>query len=33
LLVLFDAVANIDAVRIVYAAAQNASVLAAMPAH
>src|SRR5262249_32023954 len=31
LLVLFDAVSNIDAVRIVYAAAQNASVLAAMP--
>ena len=31
LLVLFDAVAAIDAVRIVYAAGQNASVLPAMP--
>jgi hypothetical protein len=31
LLVLFDAIASIDAVRIVYAATQNASVLAAMP--
>jgi hypothetical protein len=31
LLVLFDAVSSIDAVRIVYAATQNASVLAAMP--
>ncbi len=31
LLVLFDAVGAIDAVRIVYAAAQNASVLATMP--
>ena len=31
LLVLFDAVVAIDAVSIVYAAAQNASVLATMP--
>jgi hypothetical protein len=31
LLVLFDVVSNIDAVRIVYAAAQNASVLTSMP--
>jgi hypothetical protein len=31
LLVLFDAAASIDAVRIVYAAVQNASVVAAMP--
>jgi hypothetical protein len=31
LMVLFDVVLNIDAVRIVFAAAQNASVLTSMP--